>query len=89
MTDDSRSDPHSALIRRTALKPETDGHAPPRGGPTDPLGAAKVLRDAPADAAASASRPVTALRPSSKPTKAPQTVPSSPEPLIPGTEEPR
>jgi hypothetical protein len=71
------------------LKPETDGHAPPRGDPTDPLEAAEALRDALADATTKASRLVTILRQSSKQKKALQTVLSSLKQLNLGAEEPR
>jgi hypothetical protein len=46
--------------------PETNGHAPPRGDPADPLDLAEELRAALADAAAKAARLVAALRQSRK-----------------------
>ena len=48
------------------MKPETGGHAPARGDPTDALVIAEELRDALADAAAKASRLVSVPRHSSK-----------------------
>jgi hypothetical protein len=48
--------------RRTPVKPETNGHTPPRGDPTDPLELAEELRAALADAAGIAARLVAALR---------------------------
>jgi hypothetical protein len=71
------------------LKPEAEGHAPPRGGPPDPLEVAEALRDALADSAAKASRLVSVLRHSSQQKKALQTVLSSLKQLTLGTEEPR
>lgn len=71
------------------MKPETDGHAPPCGDPTDPLEVAEALRDTLADATAKTSRLVSVLRQSSKQKKALQTVLSSLKQLNLGTEEPR
>lgn len=71
------------------MKPETDGHAPPPGDPTDPLEATETLRDALSDATAKASRLVSVLRQSSKQKKALQTVLNSLKQLNLGTEEPR
>jgi hypothetical protein len=48
--------------RRPTMKPETNGHTPPRGDPGDPLELAEELRAALADAAAKAARLVAALR---------------------------
>lgn len=48
------------------MKLETDGHAPARGAPTDPLEIAEALRDALADAAAKVGRLVSVLRLSGK-----------------------
>lgn len=50
------------LIRRPPVKPETNGHIPPRGDPADPLELAEDLRATLADAASKAARLVTALR---------------------------
>lgn len=44
------------------MKPETNGHTPPRGDPTDPLELAEELRAALSDAAGVAARLVAALR---------------------------
>jgi hypothetical protein len=70
------------------MKPETDGHAP-RGDPPDPPALAVGLRDARADAAAKASRPVSVPRQSSKQKTALQTVPSGLNQLNLGGEGPR
>ncbi len=48
--------------RRPIVKPETNGHTPPRGDPADPLELAEELRAALADAAGKAARLVAALR---------------------------
>ncbi len=48
--------------RRPTVKPETNGHTPPRGDPADPLDLAEELRAALADAAGKAARLVAALR---------------------------
>lgn len=48
--------------RRTPVKPETNGHNPPRGDPADPLDLAEELRAALADAAGIAARLVASLR---------------------------
>jgi hypothetical protein len=48
--------------RGPVMKPETNGHTPPRGDPGDPLELAEELRAALADAAAKAARLVAALR---------------------------
>ena len=48
------------------MKPETNGHAPARGDPADPLELAEELRAALADAATKAARLVSALRQSKK-----------------------
>ena len=48
------------------MKPETNGHAVPRGDPTDPLEAAEELRAALADAASKAARLVAVLRQTKK-----------------------
>ncbi len=47
---------------RPTLKPETNGHTPPRGDPADPLELAEELRTALADAAGKAARLVAVLR---------------------------
>jgi hypothetical protein len=52
------------------MKPETNGHVPPRGDPADPLTIAEELRDTLADATAAAARLITALRQSRKEKKA-------------------
>ena len=52
------------------MTPETDGHAPARGDPTDPVEIAETLRDRLADAATKAGRLVSVLRQSSKQKKA-------------------
>ena len=44
------------------MKPETNGHTPPRGDPADPLELAEELRAALADAAGKAARLVAVLR---------------------------
>jgi hypothetical protein len=44
------------------MKSESNGHAPPRADPNDPLELAEELRAALADAAAKAARLVAALR---------------------------
>ena len=44
------------------MKPETNGHVPPRGDPADPLELAEELRAALSEAAGIAARLVTALR---------------------------
>jgi len=44
------------------MKPETDGHTPPRGDPIDALALAEELRAALSDAASRAARLVAALR---------------------------
>ncbi len=48
--------------RRPLVKPETNGHTPPRGDPADPLDLAEELRTALADAAGKAARLVAVLR---------------------------
>ncbi len=48
--------------RRPTVKPETNGHTPPRGDPADPLELAEELRSALADAAGKAARLVAVLR---------------------------
>jgi hypothetical protein len=48
--------------RRPPMKPETNGHVPPRGDPTDPLELAEELRTALSEAAGIAARLVVALR---------------------------
>jgi hypothetical protein len=48
--------------RRPPVKPESNGHVPPRGDPADPLELAEELRTALAEAAGIAARLVTALR---------------------------
>jgi hypothetical protein len=48
--------------RRSPVKPETNGHTPPRGDPADPLELAEELRSALADAAGKAARLVAVLR---------------------------
>lgn len=48
--------------RRPPVKPETNGHIPPRGDPADPLELAEELRAALADAAGKAARLVAVLR---------------------------
>jgi hypothetical protein len=57
-------------VRSPDVKPETNGHAPPRGDPADPLDLAEELRDALADAATKAARLVAALRHTRKEKKA-------------------
>ena len=54
--------PTTTLERRPTVKPETNGHTPPRGDPADPLDLAEELRTALADAAGKAARLVAALR---------------------------
>ena len=54
--------PTTTLERRPTVKPETNGHTPPRGDPADPLELAEELRAALADAAGKAARLVVALR---------------------------
>lgn len=54
--------PTTTLERRPTVKPETNGHTPPRGDPADPLELAEELRAALADAAGKAARLVAALR---------------------------
>ena len=54
--------PTHHLERRTPVKPETNGHTPPRGDPADPLELAEEMRAAVADAAGIAARLVAALR---------------------------
>ena len=54
--------PPTDLERRPPVKPETNGHTPPRGDPTDPLELAEELRAALSDAAGVAARLVAALR---------------------------
>ena len=71
------------------MKPEAEGHAPPRGGPPDPLEVAEALRDALADSAAKATRLASVLLHWSKLRKALKTALSSLEQLDLGTEEPR
>lgn len=71
------------------MKSETDGHAPPRGDPTDPLEVAEALRDALADATAKAGRLVSVLRQSSKQKKALAALMTNLKHLDLGTEEPR
>ena len=63
--------------RRTTMKPESNGHTPPRGDPPDPLDLAEGLRDALADAAAKAARLVAVLRQNRKEKKALASVLSS------------
>lgn len=63
--------------RRTTMKPESNGQAPPRGDPADPLDLAEGLRDALADAAAKAARLVAVLRQNRKEKKALASVLSS------------
>jgi hypothetical protein len=63
--------------RRTTMKPESNGQAPPRGDPADPLEIAEALRDALADAAAKAARLVAVLRQGRKEKKALASVLSS------------
>jgi hypothetical protein len=63
--------------RRTTMKPESNGQAPPRGDPADPLDLAEALRDALADAAAKAARLVAVLRQNRKEKKALASVLSS------------
>ena len=62
------------LIRRPLVKPETNGHTPPRGDPADPLDLAEHLRATLADAATLAARLVTALRQGKKEKRALATV---------------
>jgi hypothetical protein len=71
------------------MKPETEGHAPPRGDPTDPLGAAEALRDVLADATAKAGRLVSALRQSGKQKKALAALMTNLKQLNLGAEEPQ
>ncbi|QJW94687.1 hypothetical protein [Frigoriglobus tundricola] len=52
----------TTLERRPTVKPETNGHTPPRGDPADPLELAEELRTALADAAGKAVRLVAVLR---------------------------
>jgi hypothetical protein len=56
------SRPSDTPERRTPVKPESDGHVPPRGDPADPLELAEELRAALSEAAATAARLVAALR---------------------------
>lgn len=60
--------------RPTMTPPETNGPAPPRGDPPDPLAAAEELRAALADAAAKAGRLVAALKQTGKQKRALATV---------------
>ena len=53
---------HPAPERRPPVKPETNGHVPPRGDPAEPLELAEELRAALSDAAGIAARLVAALR---------------------------
>jgi hypothetical protein len=54
--------PSTDVERRTVVKPETNGHVPPRGDPADPLELAEELRAALSEAAGIAARLVAALR---------------------------
>lgn len=60
--DPERMTPSTDLERRPPVKPETNGHVPARGDPTDPLELAEELRAALSDAAGVAARLVAALR---------------------------
>ena len=60
------TDPSADPERRPPVKPETNGHVPPRGDPPDPLELAEELRSALSDAAGIAARLVTALRQGTK-----------------------
>lgn len=61
-----RTQPTTHPERRTVVKPETNGHVPPRGDPADPLELAEELRTALSEAAGIAARLVAALRQGSK-----------------------
>lgn len=52
--------------RKPPVKPETNGHVPPRGDPADPLELAEELRSALSEAAGIAARLVAALRQGTK-----------------------
>jgi hypothetical protein len=54
--------PPTDTERRTVVKPESNGHVPPRGDPADPLELAEELRAALSEAAGIAARLVAALR---------------------------
>ncbi len=54
--------PTTTLERRPTVKPETNGHTPPRGDPADPLELAEDLRATLSDAASKAARLVAVLR---------------------------
>ena len=61
-TDPEPPTPSTNVERKSPMKPETNGHVPPRGDPADPLELAEELRTALADAAGIAARLVAALR---------------------------
>jgi hypothetical protein len=91
-TDDSppvEHDPTNPERNPPMKPPETNGHTPPRGDPSDPLDLAEALRDALADAATKAARLVGVLRHTRKEKKALATVLTSLQQLNLGTGGPR
>ncbi len=58
--------PSTCPERKPPVKPETNGHVPPRGDPADPLELAEELRSALSEAAGIAARLVAALRQGTK-----------------------